>query len=101
MDYNSIAETWFVYNIERDTFLNLTKDKVFYDELHDSPSPPEPYGAAGWTENDNALLLYDRYDVWKFDPNTGLSERLTNGRESKTSISLCISGQRSEVYRHQ
>jgi len=82
--YNSIAETWFVYNIERDTFLNLTKDKVFYDELHDSPSPPEPYGAAGWTENDNALLLYDRYDVWKFDPNTGLSERLTNGRESTT-----------------
>ncbi|MGB5359571.1 MAG: prolyl oligopeptidase family serine peptidase, partial [Eudoraea sp.] len=65
-------------------YLELTKGKVFYDELHDSPSPPEPYGAAGWTENDQSLLLYDRYDLWKFDPNSGLAERLTNGRESKT-----------------
>ena len=82
--YNSIEETWFVYNIEGDSYLNLTMDKIFYDELHDTPSPPEPYGAAGWTENDNTLLLYDRYDIWKFDPNTGLSERLTKGRENVT-----------------
>ncbi len=82
--YNSIAETWFAYNIERDSYLDLTKGKVFYDELHDSPSPPEPYGAAGWTENDQALLLYDRYDIWKFDPNSGLADHLTNGRETVT-----------------
>ncbi len=81
--YNLMEETWFVYNIETEAFLNLTKDKVFYDELHDSPSPPEPYGIAGWTENDKYLLLYDRYDIWRFDPITGVGEQLTNGRNAK------------------
>jgi len=82
--YNAIEQTWFAYSIESDSYLDLTKDKVFYDELHDSPSPPDAYGAAGWTEKDNALLLYDRYDIWKFDPISGAADRLTNGRESKT-----------------
>ncbi|WP_297797924.1 prolyl oligopeptidase family serine peptidase [uncultured Eudoraea sp.] len=82
--YNSMEETWFAYNIEKDSYLNLTKDKEFYDELHDSPSPPDPYGAAGWIENDKAILLYDRYDIWRFDPFTGEGKRFTKGRETKT-----------------
>ena len=82
--YNAMEQSWFVYSIEKDSYIDLTKGKVFYDELHDSPSPPGPYGAAGWTENDEALLLYDRFDIWKFDPDTGAETRLTNGRETNT-----------------
>ena len=53
----------------------------FYDEQHDTPNDPDPYGIAGWTENDKYLLLYDRFDIWKLDP-TGkeLAVNLTNGR---------------------
>ncbi len=82
--YKSLDSTWFAYNIKESRYQDLTKGQAFYNELHDSPSPPRPYGAAGWTEKDGDLILYDRYDLWKFDPDTGTSERLTRGRETRT-----------------
>ncbi|MBT8263852.1 MAG: hypothetical protein KJN75_00805, partial [Muriicola sp.] len=82
--YNNAESTWFTHHIEKEQYKDLTKGQVFYDELHDSPSFPSPYGFAGWTEKDEALLLYDRYDIWKFDPGTGSSTRLTKGRETQT-----------------
>jgi len=39
-----------------------------FDELHDTPSLPRPYGTAGWTDGDETVLVYDRYDVWAVDP---------------------------------
>jgi dienelactone hydrolase len=50
--------------------VNLTgKIQVpFFDELHDSPSPPPPYGIAGWAPGDRFVYIYDRYDIWKIDP---------------------------------
>ncbi|MGB5357517.1 MAG: prolyl oligopeptidase family serine peptidase, partial [Eudoraea sp.] len=75
---------WFAYNIETDNKIYLTQEKPFFDELHDSPSPPDEYGLAGWLKDDKAIIIYDRYDLWKFNPDTGVSERLTNGREEKT-----------------
>jgi dipeptidyl aminopeptidase/acylaminoacyl peptidase len=39
-----------------------------YDEEHDTPSPPPPYGSAGWTSDDGGFLVYDRYDIWWTDP---------------------------------
>ena len=38
------------------------------NELHDTPAPPRSYGQAGWLDEDQALLLYDRYDIWRIDP---------------------------------
>ena len=82
--YNRIDSSWFAYNIKIAKNQKLTKGHVFYNELHDSPTPPNAYGTAGWTKNDKHLILYDRYDLFKFNPITGESTRLTNGRESKT-----------------
>lgn len=82
--YNSVDSTWFTYNLASKKLINLTKGKVFYDELNDSPVNPRSYGTAGWTENDASILLYDRYDIWEFNPENGSSEKLTNGRTSKT-----------------
>ncbi len=82
--YQSTDSTWFSYNVQTDVRKDLTRGKVFYDELHDSPSLPSSYGEAGWTEKDQALILYDRYDLWKFNPDTGVGERLTEGRETRT-----------------
>lgn len=82
--YNSVDSTWFTFSIKSKKMVNLSSDQVFYDELNDSPRHPSSYGLAGWTENDEAILIYDRYDIYKFDPNTRTSSKLTNGRESKT-----------------
>ncbi|MCR8669481.1 prolyl oligopeptidase family serine peptidase [Aestuariibaculum sp. M13] len=81
--YHSIDSTWFTYNIKTDKYIELTKGKVFYDELNDSPDFPHAYGTAGWMENDKYILLYDRYDIWKYNPNSGEATNLTNGRANK------------------
>lgn len=81
--YSSADSTWFAYNIETGNHQEFTKGEVFYNELNDSPNFPSAYGSAGWTENDEAVLIYDRYDIWKFNPETGDGERLTQGRESQ------------------
>ena len=49
---------------------NLTGDLpvAFYRELDDHPAPKPSYGSAGWTEDDEALLVYDAFDVWALDP---------------------------------
>ena len=82
--YNAIDSSWFSYDITAKKQVNLTEGHVFYNELHDSPSIPGPYGIAGWTTNDEYILIYDRYDIWKFNPKTGANERLTKGRENNT-----------------
>jgi dipeptidyl aminopeptidase/acylaminoacyl peptidase len=82
--YNNIDSTWFTYNTKTDVYKNLTQGKKFYDEQNDSPDYPRSYGMAGWTEDDKYILLYDRYDIWKFNPDTGESTNLTEGRSSET-----------------
>jgi len=52
------------------------------DELHDTPDDPSPYGIAGWTRNDQHLVVYDRYDLWLLDPRGKAAPvNLTNGRD--------------------
>ncbi|TBN00160.1 S9 family peptidase [Hyunsoonleella flava] len=82
--YKMNDSTWFTYNIAAKKFNAITTNKLFYDELNDSPKHPNSYGLAGWTASDKDILLYDRYDIWKFNPDTGESTNLTNGRNSKT-----------------
>ncbi|MFC4722192.1 alpha/beta hydrolase family protein [Geojedonia litorea] len=82
--YRIVDSTWFSYNVATGKYNTLTKGKIFYDELNDSPNYPYAYGLAGWTEDDKHLLIYDRYDIWKVNPETGQSTNLTNGRSSKT-----------------
>lgn len=58
----------------------LAKPNVsFTDELDDHPDVAPMYGIAGFTTDDRAIV-YDRYDIWAFDP-TGKkpAESLTGG----------------------
>ncbi|WP_373512414.1 prolyl oligopeptidase family serine peptidase [Persicitalea sp.] len=82
---------WKVYEHQVATIRNLTKDLpvAFHDEEHDTPDMPNSYGAAGWTKDDKYVLIYDRYDIWRFDPT--LKEKpvnLTNGYGRKEKVRL-------------
>jgi dipeptidyl aminopeptidase/acylaminoacyl peptidase len=61
---------------------------AFFNEKNDTPSIPDPYGIAGWTKDDESLLIYDQFDIWQFDPKGVKSPvNLTvNGRKEKTSF---------------
>ncbi|MBP1840632.1 alpha/beta hydrolase family protein [Formosa algae] len=82
--YNLVDSTWVSYNLSTGKQLDLTKGKIFYNELNDTPNYPRSYGAAGWTADDSALLVYDRYDVWSINPDTGDMTKLTSGKATKT-----------------
>lgn len=86
--YSSQDTAWYSHHFASGKTVNLTKDLQvsFGDEENDLPDYPSSYGLAGWTLNEEGLLLYDRYDIWKVDPKgEKAAERLTkNGRENKT-----------------
>ena len=50
-----------------------------WNELDDHPHDPPSYGSAGWTADDRAFLFYDRFDVWRFEPESGRTVNLTAG----------------------
>ncbi|MBO3700250.1 S9 family peptidase [Roseivirga sp. E12] len=79
--YSAADSAWFAYNVNTANYRSLTKGEVFYNELNDSPNFPNAYGSAGWTEDDKSILIYDRYDIWEYNPETGEGERITKGRE--------------------
>ena len=89
--YNPEDRQWYMMDLESKTITNLTAGMSvnFYNELHDSPSLPNQYGSAGWTEGDKGFLIYDRYDIWKFDP-SGKNQPLniTNGFGRENDLTL-------------
>ena len=57
----------------------------FADTDHDAPTdvtPPRDFGPGGWLEEDNAVLLYDKHDIWRVAPDGSGGERLTRGAET-------------------
>lgn len=77
-------KNWHLYNVRKKTRRNLTSglDVPFYNEDHDYPSAVPGYWYAGWVEGDEAVLIYDKYDIWKFSTEDGEAVNLTqDGRE--------------------
>ena len=68
--YDMKDSSWYTYSYKLDEINKITENnKVpFYNERHDTPSDPWPYGILGWTENDQSILIYDRWDIWEVDP---------------------------------
>jgi dipeptidyl aminopeptidase/acylaminoacyl peptidase len=85
--YSSPDTAWFTYHIASSKTVKLNdKMKVsFADEEDDHPDYPSPYGIAGWTSDDARILIYDRYDIWAFDPqgNAAPVNLTKNGREKR------------------
>ena len=85
--YNATDSCWYTINLADNRKIQLTTPQTFpaWDEDNDVPNYPSPHGMAGWTKEDAALLIYDRYDIWSFDPEGKKAPvKLTkNGRENK------------------
>jgi dipeptidyl aminopeptidase/acylaminoacyl peptidase len=79
--YDYESKNWFSHAVASHQTTNLTaKTKVaFADEENDSPEDPQPYGVAAWTKDDAAVLIFDRYDIWKIDPRSGAATNFTSG----------------------
>jgi len=71
----------YAYRIADGKAFNLTAGLgvSLVDETNDMPAEPGPYGTAGWTDGDGAVLLYDRYDIWEISPDGAKRRMITNG----------------------
>jgi dipeptidyl aminopeptidase/acylaminoacyl peptidase len=86
--FDLVDQNWYSYAIATGSKINLTKSigTKFGDELNDVPNYASEYGIAGWTQNDKAVLIYERYDIWSIDPATGTAKNFSNGIGRKNKL---------------
>ncbi|HNR18318.1 MAG TPA: S9 family peptidase, partial [Chitinophagaceae bacterium] len=63
MWYDSKARHYFIWDGKETKNITQKIKYPLWNEEHDSPSDPSPYGVMGWHEGDSAVYVYDRYDV--------------------------------------
>ncbi len=85
--YDETRKKYMAYDAALGKQMQIAKDIKFplYDEENDVPDDPNAYGIAKWMDDNQHLIVYDRYDLWLVDAN-GIkpSIALTNGRKNKT-----------------
>jgi len=62
--------------------VNLTQSvqTSFVDRESDATIKQKPaFGIAGWTKNDESVILYDKFDLWQIAPDGSRAKRLTDG----------------------
>ena len=79
------AGQWFAYNITSGQTRCLTEGigLPFWDETDDRPGYADPCGRGDWLDDDSAVLLYDRYDIWRVPMDGSAPQKLTAGRADK------------------
>jgi len=92
--FNYPDYSYYTYNIRTGKECRITNPDVIRaeDELNDVPNYAYPYGSPGWLKDDAAVLIYDRYDIWKVDPENDYDpvKVTVNGRENKITYRLII-----------
>jgi dipeptidyl aminopeptidase/acylaminoacyl peptidase len=73
---------WYLVDAESLEARNLTGEVgvPFADEDWDYPEDVPGYGVAGWLEESEAVLIYDKFDIWQFPTAGGTAVCLTEGR---------------------
>ncbi|HEY0676735.1 MAG TPA: prolyl oligopeptidase family serine peptidase [Chitinophagaceae bacterium] len=87
--YDWRKKQWFAYNIEAGTIASVSKNiKVpVWDEDDDHPDDPPPHGLMRWEEGDKYVYLYDKFDIWKCDPDAKQQPvNLTGGLGRKNNL---------------
>ncbi len=79
--YDPLRRAWYTLRLADGRKAWITDPRTVRAALEDDdhPAAPPPYGLAGWTPGDTAVLIYDRYDVWRAPPDGGMPVNLTHG----------------------
>ena len=78
------GEDYWSYDLGSGETRNITEGLggVFVNlDLTPTREQMPPFGVAGWTEDDEAVLINDRWDVWEVRPDGSGGRRLTQGAE--------------------
>lgn len=76
------GEDWFTHDLERGQTRNITENvPTAFVNLDVTPTREQmpSFGVAGWLEDDEAILLNDRWDVWRVELDGSGGTALTRG----------------------
>ena len=81
---------YWTYRIATDEHVNLTASAPveFTNREYDRFGEKPPHGVAGWTEDGEGVVLYDRYDIWLQPLDGSTATNLTGGRGAAEEIRL-------------
>ncbi len=85
--WSATDTAWFVRPLKGGAPIRLTSNSMgtFYNTDNDTPDFPASYGFAGWVNDEKAILIYDKYDIWRIPVLTREAARpITDGRSTKT-----------------
>lgn len=88
--YNRNDSIWYSYNVRTKARRALTKEVqlAFYDEQNDVPDQASPYGLCAFQTNDKSVLIYDKYDIWKFSLEKAEAVNITRGFGRRNKITF-------------
>ena len=68
--FNRDDSQWYLYSVKDKTTRSVTEglDVDFEDSSGQMPDKYGPFGAMGWSKNDDFFYVYDKYDIWQIDP---------------------------------
>lgn len=92
LGFDAPAARWLAWRTDTAQAFDLTgKIKSRFDnDDRDVPDLPSPYGSAGWTTDDDSVVVYDKFDLWAVQPATGQSRNLTQGWGRKQQLQLRV-----------
>lgn len=75
------APDWYLWDSRDGSTRNLTEalGVPFANEDHDYPRDASGYDVADWLEDSSAVLINDKYDIWRLPTGEGEPRRLTGG----------------------
>ncbi|MFN7927836.1 MAG: prolyl oligopeptidase family serine peptidase [Blastocatellia bacterium] len=75
-------DQYWTVNTATRAVVNITKNvqTSFVDRDSDATIKQKPaFGIAGWTKNDESVIIYDKFDLWQIAPDGSRVKRLTDG----------------------
>lgn len=83
--YNQADGQYYSVNTQSgaQTLISKGANVSFANELHDTPDDAGAYGVEAFTSDDKYVVVYDRYDIWKFDLSGKTAAQCLTGSEGR------------------
>ncbi len=95
------GKDYWAHNLVTGSRRNLTAGvaAAFADTSDDTPTDlPRPHGIGGWAKGDAAVYLYDQFDIWRVNPESGRAERVTQGATDSVVHRLVTTGPNQRAF---
>ena len=81
---------WWVYDFEKDTHACITQNMNidWSSDKRTSTGTLPPYGSPGWLKNDQAFIIYDKYDIWVISPDGRTKRQITSGQQDNITFRI-------------